>query len=294
VLSRVIAGPDGRPWWIGDTEDRAGGKTFSYSALYELTSTDTEALVYRLPWETWIDTPRDLTLGPDGAIWLPLSHHLPPPALGRYISGSSLGEIAINAEWPEHLASGPGAWIWFTQLFPPAIGRVNATGAIMQWPIGGEAQTLINGPEETDWFAISYPHAIGKITAAGVISEYPLSSNSSSRVVLAPGPEGNIWFAKTDELSAGADSLASVGRITPQGAITEYPLPARGAEGGLSPTSIALGPEGDLWIAATSPNTLIRVNPAALTASVASVRARTLTCRPRRRRSRTRARRTQC
>ncbi len=258
AFSPAIQGPDGRPWWTGMTELTAGGKTFIFPAIYELTQAGTEALVYQLPQESWYGAPRSVATGIDGIVWFDLSHFVPSPALGRFSRATSLGEVGIPGEWPGNVTAGPGDSMWFTQIFPPAVGRVDeATDTVMEWATHGIPQALVGGAEGTQWFATGYPHALGEITAAGVVSEYPLA-NAGDRIVLAAGPDGNIWFASdAAPMSSGAHLV--IGRITPQGTITEYPILALSEI--TSPASMVLGPDGNLWLATINPDTLVRINP---------------------------------
>ncbi len=155
--------------------------------------------------------------------------------------------------------------MWFTQSFPPAVGRVDEnTGTVMEWATHGEPQALVGGAEGTQWFVTDYPHALGEITAAGVVSEYPLA-NAGDRIVLTAGPDGNIWFARdTAQMLPGAH--LTVGRITRQGTITEYPILTLSEI--TSPASMVLGPDNNLWLATTEPNALVRINPSQLASTI--------------------------
>jgi virginiamycin B lyase len=80
---------------------------------------------------------------------------------------------------------------------------------------------------------------IGRITPAGAITEF--SARGSAATGIAPGPDGNMWFS---------DVFGSIGRITPAGAITEF---RAGLDPSSSPQDIAPGPDGNLWFADFSP-----------------------------------------
>ena len=58
---------------------------------------------------------------------------------------------------------------------------------------------------------------------------------------LAPGPDGNMWFADMGCIGKGR---CAIGRITPKGRITAF-LP--GLNAGSVPFAIATGPDGNLW-----------------------------------------------
>ena len=67
------------------------------------------------------------------------------------------------------------------------------------------------------------------------IAEVALPNAAAEPLGIAPGPDGNMWFA---EYKANA-----IARVTPAGAVTEFPLPE--AESG--PTGIVMGPDGNMW-----------------------------------------------
>ena len=69
--------------------------------------------------------------------------------------------------------------------------------------------------------------------------EYPIAAAGASPSGMTAGPDGNLWFVDTGDMSR-------VGRVTPSGAITEFAVP--GTVGG--PESITAGPDGNVWMAA--------------------------------------------
>jgi streptogramin lyase len=66
------------------------------------------------------------------------------------------------------------------------------------------------------------------------ITEFSAGLAGSPNLGIAPGPDGNVWFATS----------SSIGRITPAGSITEF---SAGLNSGASPQDIAAGPDGNLW-----------------------------------------------
>ena len=56
--------------------------------------------------------------------------------------------------------------------------------------------------------------------------------------MIAPGPDGNLWFTDV------STTTPAIGRITPGGAITEF---SSGLNPGSRPSGIAAGPDGNLW-----------------------------------------------
>src|SRR5439155_997192 len=71
--------------------------------------------------------------------------------------------------------------------------------------------------------------------AATRFMEVPIPTYGSAPWGIAPGPDGNLWFAEY-----GGNEI---GRITTAGAITEFPIPTAESD----PTGITAGPDGNLW-----------------------------------------------
>jgi virginiamycin B lyase len=270
-ITPVTDGPDGNPWWIGTLNIRSAAAEHSYYAIYELAPTGATMKV-QLPLETGYGAPQSLTAGPDGNLWYPLPTS--EPSLDRYTPGGGITGYPLQGGEadPGSITVGADGSLWFTRFWPAGIGRITPSGEITEWPTGtspyGDPQSLITAPEGAEWFTQSTPQRIARITTTGQVSEFALpNAVASSAIPLAVGPEGAVWFALADKAAKGQGAHVSVGRITPQGAITEYPLPTTGSEA--SPTSMTLGPEGDLWVAIIDPATLIRINPSAQPAATA-------------------------
>ncbi len=68
-------------------------------------------------------------------------------------------------------------------------------------------------------------------------------------VAIAPGPDGNLWFA-----SIANDAI---GRVTPAGAVTMY-----AAASVRGPRSIVAGADGNLWFTNSTGNSIGRITPA--------------------------------
>jgi virginiamycin B lyase len=78
---------------------------------------------------------------------------------------------------------------------------------------------------------------IGRYVPGVGFTEYATPTSNANPLGIAPGPDGNMWFAES-----GACQL---GKITSGGQITEYPVSA-GVDG-CSFSDVAVGPDGVLW-----------------------------------------------
>ncbi len=80
----------------------------------------------------------------------------------------------------------------------------------------------------------------GQASATPTITEYPLPSHGTQPLVIAAGPDGNVWF--TEATGPGA-----IGRITPSGGVTEFTSGLNAPAAG-----IVAGSNGELWFAEPS------------------------------------------
>jgi streptogramin lyase len=87
----------------------------------------------------------------------------------------------------------------------------------------------------------------------GQINELPTPSANSFPVGMAPGPDGNLWFAE--------DSVeGKIAQLNPAtGAISEFSTPTQPS----FPLGVALGPDGNMWFTeSANPGQIGEINPA--------------------------------
>src|SRR4029453_18215238 len=90
------------------------------------------------------------------------------------------------------------------------------------------------------WFTeVPYDrHNIGRITPEGTITEFHVSDTPAGTNVIATGADGDLWFP-------GAGSFeGDVWRAHPNGALIGTSIPIH-----YHPIGIALGPDGNMWVA---------------------------------------------
>jgi virginiamycin B lyase len=192
------------------------------------------------------------------------------------------------------VAPGPDGNLWVPELDANMIARVTLPGgAITEFPVPtANAMPYLMSPSAGSdgnmWFteANAQAQAIGRITMSGVITEFPLPPPLNTALDpqgdqiegIAPGPDGNLWFAhgganligvintsgqvlntypiptadsQPDFIIAGPDNNMwfsealgnKIGRITMSGVITEFSIPTPNSH----PHNLVLGADGNLW-----------------------------------------------
>ena len=75
---------------------------------------------------------RDITEGPDGALWFAEVY---TKKIGRITTTGSVTEYMVPsiASGPFGITSGPDGALWYTKWFDNMIGRITTAGAINEW-----------------------------------------------------------------------------------------------------------------------------------------------------------------
>src|SRR5438105_3039930 len=80
----------------------------------------------------------------------------------------------------------------------------------------------------------------------GDVVEFSIPPGSQPEGI-APGPDGNLWFAEA--------AANKIGRISTKGKFAQFPIPTPSS----SPQGIASGPDGNLWFVENSGNNVGRI-----------------------------------
>jgi virginiamycin B lyase len=182
--------------------------------------------------------PRNIALGPDGALWF---SEAGGGAIGRIsTSGSITNEYPIANSSPQGIVAGPDNAMWFTDSQNNSIGRISTSGSISEFtlptanagPIG-----IASGSDGNLWFTEAGSNGIGRITTSGSITEFSIPTANTFPEDIAAGSDGALWFIEPN--------ANNIGRITTSGSITEYNVDPVGGSDII--TSITSGPDGALW-----------------------------------------------
>ena len=223
-----------------------------------------------------------IVLGPDGAIWFPVS-------LKSGVSGTAyqIARIASNVETdyafsntarPTAIAVGPDKNLWVTTSGTLAsIGQVQTSGSIGQpsfytvqtttqsayGPVTMTLGPITSGPNSALWFietvttpaanlAPIYSYNLGEITTTGQVTSFSLPSNFTPSIVnagMTAGSDGNLWIAGTENANTPSAMYGILQVMPPPPSITSgvesvfYRVP----NNDYVVSSVAAGPDGALW-----------------------------------------------
>jgi virginiamycin B lyase len=259
----ITAGPDGAIWYTEPSTGRIG-RIPAAGALTE----------FPLPEGSH---PGAIVTGPDGALWFTDAGRI-----GRITTSGAVTNFPVESGIAvmQDLTVGSDGNIWFAYVLlvpgPGALGRIGrltplGTMTIFEMPSPARAATsLAAGPDGRIWFA-GYGLGSFGANAFGVVGALSTDGQGQSFATLGaaipaditPGPDGNMWFtalvsASFGTSSSGPTSLGKIGRVgTDFTGLTEFSIPSPS-----TPSSIAAGPDGNLWFGDLARSAIGRVTPA--------------------------------
>jgi hypothetical protein len=182
----------------------------------------------------FVRSPGDITVGPDGALWLTGSEIIGPgDVIGRItISGDTsvyvlpLGEDPASGQpvtlHPHSVTTGPDGALWFTAIDVNQLGRITTAGVITMYdlpPGTGEAgltSSVTTGPDGALW--VADVHAIVRASIDGLVPVdvkpgscvNPINARSRGRLPVAIGGTSTIDVLQIDPGTVRLEGLAPV------------------------------------------------------------------------------------
>ena len=183
---------------------------------------------------TGINYPRDITTGPDRALWF--SNYYNAGSIGRITpSGVVTNYTGTGIAAPAGITSGPDGALWFTNQFNNSIGRITTSGVVSNYTGTGidEPIDITSGPDGALWFTNLGNGSIGRITTSGVVSNYTGSGIDGFGRDHVGSRRGTLVHQRDEQLDREDHHL---------GVVTTYT--GTGIDG---PAGITPGPRGALW-----------------------------------------------
>jgi virginiamycin B lyase len=152
---------------------------------------------------------------------------------------------------PAGIASGPDGAIWFTEVGPSAIGRIDLTTFVVtEYPTltpNSDPVGITSGPDGALWFTEQTDSngygRIGRIDATThAVTEFLIPRILAKPSGIVTGPDGNLWFTENGQ--------GRIGQLTPgMVLLNEFDIPTPS-----NPAGITVGPDGALWFTEATTN----------------------------------------
>lgn len=243
------------------------------------------------PIATRNSSPCALTVGADNNLWF---CECDGNKIGRMTTQGDLIEYPLTSACSAYagILKGPDNNIWFSQNYKVA-RLVPSSGAVEEFNSDVDCSVgfLTVGPDGNVWYTCSTDRKLVKVTTAGVVTAYPVVNEypsglvvgsdgylyggmgntiariefdgSYEQVFFAPtinnqgsifhmvlGPDKRFWYTYND-----FNHRAKIGAMTMTGTPSDYVI----SESSAWPSSIANGPDGNIWI--TDGDGIARVTP---------------------------------
>jgi streptogramin lyase len=209
-MQELTTGSDGNLWFTLPFAEAGVGRITPAGAVTLFPAPDAMAI------------PRNLTVGPDGDLWV--------------------------------TDSGTPGRIW-TVDDTGAFTEQAAAGTTPGFTAGAEPAAITLGPDGNLWYLFwdGVDHAVARITPAGAVTEYNDPDLVGAYLFdIAPDCD-RVWFTQAEE----DNSDSAVWSVTPDGTLTRY---TDGVPAGANLWGITQGPDGDMWVAGRSdPGRLLSV-----------------------------------
>jgi virginiamycin B lyase len=236
----IAQGPDGAIWALED-DGRSIDRIGPEGTLARFPAAGYTSLV-------------DATFDAGGNLWFTGGRS---ERLGRAPAGLALGPIStwIFGCDTTGIATGSDGAIWFSKPGCNVVGRVAAASAPnsahddVSLPSGTQPLRVAVGPDGALWFTAYGSGRIGRVGGDGTVT-WPVPGGLDRPYDLVTGPDGNLWVTE----SGGAGAIV---RVTPAGDVTRF---SAGLSAGAAPQGIAVGADGNLYVAAYGADAIARVS----------------------------------
>ena len=176
---------------------------------------------------------------------------------------------------PENIIFGPDGAVWFTMaptwvgsglntaFVPGGIGRMTTSGSMSIFGAGSlDVWSPVAGPDGAVWFidagyfagtSPNFTHVAGgivRITSSGVTAMYQ-SGDGVAGSTLISGPDDSLWYPQV----ASNGATWSIKQLSTTGQVLDTFTSA----GLLQPMALATDPDGALWFANYSTDTIGRL-----------------------------------
>jgi len=173
--------------------------------------------------------------------------------------------LGVHDLHPRGISSSADGQIWFTlttgKLGVPdneqeptgEVDRISASGQVTRFPVSQRSpEQIASLGDRGQWFLAQ--GELWRLAPDGTAARVPGVDRDYLGGAVVAGAGGSVWVG-IGRGSAGPDVIF---RIEPTGELKEFPLPG----GELRPVGLAVGVDGNLWIAEGDAHTIGRLTPA--------------------------------
>ena len=252
--TKIIQGPDDAMWFLNPAGnslgrvDNAGAIRIFPLPTFHSIPIDIAASSTAV-WVTEFNADKLARITPDGRV-VEFTFPGPPRPTPDY------GGQPRPARGPEYMALGSDGRIWFTEEWGQAVGAVDQSGSIIEYPIPQGYRSsgrLILGVDRHVWLLTDIPDIGGSVLFAisndGSAQQFPLSGDCGTIALAKDG----VWVGGT----AFPEHTTQLLHVNMSGEMKSYNTPLLAAV----PRHLVEDPTGALWFTDPEGNTIGDVSP---------------------------------
>lgn len=137
--------------------------------------------------------------------------------------------------------------------------------------IDGSAFDLAIGPDGNPWFTIEQDRGrrveLGRLTSSGVLTRFEMdlaptfATSSISVKGKGIGPDGQLWFAFSEQGGGGIARIDGLGNVTVVYRVVPAGRPIASSPPAFLGVDLTTGPDGNLWVADINGDRIGRITP---------------------------------
>jgi virginiamycin B lyase len=128
---------------------------------------------------------------------------------------------------------------------------VDRTWSVVNLTVGSDGNIWLEG-DDVGGDAGDGHYYIGRMTPSGAATAFPVPSGNAGVREIVGRPDRNLWFTEFYD---------HIGCITPAGAMHEFAVSTPATQSPRNPSSITVGPDGNIWFSELSVSRLGRMIP---------------------------------
>jgi virginiamycin B lyase len=185
----IVAGPDGNLWF-----------TEHYGYANRIGCITPAGVITEFPIPTPFSNPVAIASGRDGNLWFTESN---VSKIGRISPSGTITEFPLSdGGTPQFIVPGLDGNLWFSET-QNAIGRITPAGVVSHFKLNASVTSLV-AYQNSIWFTDTANNAVGEINTSGAIAEFPIPTANSVPSGIAIGPDGNLWFTEENKSKIGS------------------------------------------------------------------------------------------
>jgi streptogramin lyase len=240
---------------VGITTASDGAVWFTETATNTVGHTTNGATVHHVTLPVGIRSPRGITAGPDGNIYVVgySSHNVGMISSGTPRNPHSIAALPVGSG-PVRITTGSDGNLWVTESVSHEVARITIPGHVVtqvMLPKGASPSRIVAGPDGNLWVTEPGVNKVAVITpsATPTVAQIGISGTPTG---ITSGADNFMWA--TLRGGTGGNAIARI-PVNPPRMVKKFTIPTAAA----LPSGITVGADGNIWFSETGKNKIGRL-----------------------------------